>query len=42
MEGWDPNPAARPSRSSANLRSSTWLIANMTMKSTMSSVTMSA
>ena len=37
-----PNPAARPSLSWAYFFSSTWLIANMTTKSTISSVTMSA
>jgi hypothetical protein len=38
----EPNPADRPSLSAANLRWSTWLIANSTMNSTMSRVIMSA
>jgi hypothetical protein len=41
-DGSWPNPAAIPSRSSAKRFWSTWLIANSTMNSTISSVTMSA
>ena len=37
-----PKPADRPVLSAMNFLWSTWLIANMTMKSTMSSVIMSA
>ena len=37
-----PNPLASPWASSANFFLSTWLIANSTMNSTMSSVSMSA
>ena len=37
-----PKPAARPVLSALNFFSSTWLIANITMNSTISSVTMSA
>jgi hypothetical protein len=37
-----PKPAERPVFSAANFRWSTWLIANITMNSTISSVIMSA
>ena len=37
-----PNPLARPEASSANFFLSTWLIAYITMNSTMSRVSMSA
>ena len=41
-EGWWPKPAAMPSRSISNRFWSTWLTANSTMNSTISSVIMSA